>query len=709
MLTVGMAIVRHSSKGDDDTFRIVRLHPNGRFIAVISASMRKVWPKWVERDEWEEALKRDEIEPCEQDPHAQLFDPKYDDPELKKKFKKYARVRENRWRVIRPLVATIDIFDRRKRGKLVEARAVEMNVSENSINKWLRLFWQGGMRKNALVPLWEWNRRGGKSPKQFPTLKLESFKDKQGHVWTRTEAAMAWGLQTFRKDGQSLRQIHQRINQKYFAHGEKFEDGVWVPVLKKESITFWMLRHFYRCKWDKAKDLESMLGKEEYQREYRAQTGTASERARAPGDCFQMDVTEVPITLVHEDNRAIELGKTHLCVVVDQFSGLICGFSIDYRDESSLSYRLAIEHAHTNKVEWCRQRARTIQREDWPCEHLAKTYVIDRGPLRKWQGNQLVNTLGINLENGPAYRPDLRGLVESMHGLIKRKALQLDGAIPRPRTPGRRKGRREACLTIRELEQILMNEILCHNKRTLRTRHFTKGMVRDNIPRVPIKLWAWGIRTSGGSLRQMDVNSLRLNLLPHAYGSVTEKGLVFQKRLYRCDPTLVEKARREGRLKVLVHYQPHHNDEIYRRISLKTTTFEVCALVSGDDASKSTGHLEHAAAIKYMAKLEQEAGHEYIQERAQADARNDELQKQARRKHKDDQKALGIKKNIRTDKQGRRKEAQEKQDKEKRWDMGTNPPSPPPTPSASAEPSAFDDDSDWDAIEAAIEEERLSA
>lgn len=709
MLTVGMAIVRHSSKGEDDTFRLVRFHPNGQFIAVIPAVTRKkVWPKWVERHEWEEALKQHEIEPCEQDPHAQLFDPKYDDANLKKKFKKYARIRDKRWRIIRPLVSTIDIFDRRKRGKLVEARALTSKVSENSVNKWLRLYWQGGMKKNALVPLWEWNRRGGKSQKQVPALKLESFKDKQGHVWTRTEAVMAWGLQTFRKFGHSLKQIQQRINQKYFAHGHRLEDGVPVPVVKKEGITFWMLRHFYRRKWDKAKDLESRLGKEEYQREYRPLTGTASQRAHAPGDCFQMDVTEVPITLVSEANRAIELGKTHLCIVVDQFSGLFCGFSIDYRDESSLSYRLAIEHAHTNKVEWCRQHGRTIQPEDWPCEHLAKTYVIDRGPLRKWQGNQLVNTLGINLENGPAYRPDLRGLVESMHGLIKRRARQLDGASSRPRTPGQRSRQREACLTLRELEQILMNEILCHNKRTLHTRHFTKGMVRDNIPRVPIKLWAWGIRTSGGSLRRMDVNTLRLNLLPHAHGSITEKGLVFQKRLYKCDPILVEKARRDGRFKVLVHYQPHNNDEVYRRVSLKTTAFEVCPLARGDDASKGTGYLEHAAETKHMTKLEQEAGQEYIQERARADARNDELQNEARRKHKDDQQALGVTKNISTDKPARRKQAQAKQDKEKRWTMGTTTPSPPATPPASAKPSA-ENDSDWDAIKAAIEDERLSA
>lgn len=706
MLTKGMAVVRHYAQGEDVTLRIVAVHPTGRCIAVIPAlTDKKVWPQWEDRDDWERALKQGAIEPCEQDPHAQLFDPKYDDPALQDQFEKYAECRDFRLMVIKPLVATPDIFDRHKRGPLVAARVKEVRAlklpkkkraSKNSINKWLRLYWQGGMRPNALVPRWEWNRRGGKAQKQFPELQLTRVTDKQQRLWHGVQATMAWGLKKYRASGLSLRLIRTRINAKFFNHGHVLKDGVSVPVLKQQNITIWMLRHFYRTHWDKAQELKSQIGDDDYDSNFRAETGTACLRASAPGDCFQCDATELPVTIVSSLNRALEQGKAVLCLVVDQFTEMFCGYSIDFRAEDSMAYRLAIDHAHTNKVEWCARLGRTITAEDWPCEHLAKTYVTDRGPLRKWLGNQLVNTLLIDIENGPAYRPDLRGLVESLIGVIKKKALKLDGATPRPRTPGRRKKNRQPCLTLEEIDRIIMNEIICHNKRVLANRRLTKAMIRDLVPRVPIKLWAWGVRRLGGSLRKEDVNTLRLNLLPQAYGSITKEGLVFQQRLYACNPALVEKARREGRIKVLVHYHPYRLEEIYRRVNLRTTTIEVCPLSKGDAAWHGTTDQEHASIMNVYHQVDAEAEHEFQQARSEADAHNDALQREARKGHAEDQRALGVTKNVQQGTGSRRKEAQAKRDEEGAWRLSVDQASSALSPPAV---KTHPDDLYWDALE----------
>lgn len=706
MLIEGMAVVRHTAQGEDVTLRIVAIDRTARRIAVIQAlTKKKVWPRWESLNDWEREFKQHIIEQCEIDPHKEILDPKYDDPELKAQFGKYAETRDFRWKVIKPLVATLDILDRHKRGPLVAARVEqvrgqqqkgEKGASKNSVNKWLRLFFQSGMRVNGLVPRWEWNRRGGKSQKQFIGLQAKRFKDKQERVWLGVQATMAWGLQNYRSSGLSLKGIRARINAKYFSLGEVQKDGVAVPVLKKHNVTQWMLRHFYRKHWDKAQELKSQIGEDEYDSNYRPKTGTASMRAAAPGDCFQCDATELPVTIVSILNRALEQGKAVLCLVVDQFTGLICGFSIGFRAEDSMAYRLAIEHAHANKVEWCARLGRTITAEEWPCEHLAKTYVTDRGPLRKWLGNQLVNTLLIDMENGPAYRPDLRGLVESLIGVVKKQALKLDGATPRPRTPGKRKHRRQPCLTVEDLERILMNEILCHNKRILSNRRPTKAMIRDRVSRVPIKLWAWGIRAIGGSLRKEDVNTLRLNLLPHAYGSITTEGLVFKQRLYACDPTLVQKARREGRIKTLVHYHPYRLDEIYRRVGLRTTNIEVCQLSKGDAAWEGTTDQEHAAVMKVYRQLDAEAEHAFQQARAEANAHNDALQRKARKQHAEDQRALGVTKNIQQGKGSRQKKEQEQRDKERAWNFSDDQPARDrPAPSVTNN----QDNRYWDALE----------
>jgi hypothetical protein len=529
---------------------------------------------------------------------------------------------------------------------MVVARAEVVKVSVNSIYKWLRRYWQGGLRKNALIPYWEWNRRGGKGVQERPETAEETFKDKKtGKVWKGLQAVMAWGLRTFRAKGFSLQYIRDRLNEKYFRHGEEMKDGVIIPVVKKVRLTQWQLRYFYRTFWDKAEELKEQLGESEYRKTYRALSGTVSKRVRAPGECFQLDAYITDLILVSPLNRTVKIGKAILCFAVDQFSHLICGFSISLHDESYITYMLAIENAASNKQAYCGKYGRTISNDQWPCEHLAKTLALDRGPLRKWQGNHLVNSLGIDLENGPPYQPDLRGLVERVHLTIKAMLKKRKGYTGDTRPRGAKRMMGEATLDMVQLRKHVINEILYQNSKVLTNYRLTAAMIRDEVPAVPIKLWEWGIRTQSGCLRQESPEVLRLNLLPQGEASVRPEGLVFEGRLYECDPQMREQARRTGRFKVLVHADPRVTDVIYLRRDLRIPEVEICTLSPGDDAWTGSNVYEHEAISKRTKEIKAEALEKEQHARSERDAYSASIDKDAQKLHREALRDHGLSKN----------------------------------------------------------------
>src|SRR5260221_433955 len=60
--------------------------------------------------------------------------------------------RDKAWKNIEPLVFNPEIFDLKARRRLIKERAEEKQVSAKVILKYLRRYWQAGLKKNALIP-----------------------------------------------------------------------------------------------------------------------------------------------------------------------------------------------------------------------------------------------------------------------------------------------------------------------------------------------------------------------------------------------------------------------------------------------------------------------------------------------------------------------------------------------------------------------------
>ncbi|HEY2975969.1 MAG TPA: hypothetical protein VGJ48_25875 [Pyrinomonadaceae bacterium] len=114
----------------------------------------------------------------------------------------------------------------------------------------------------------------------------------------------------------------------------------------------------------------------------------------------------------------------------------------------------------------------------------------------------------------------------------------------------------------------------------LKNYRMNEYMIADHVPRYPLELWNWGIRSRGGRLTQPSQEIVRLNLLPRKLVSVTARGLHFEGDLYyECDTALREnwfvKARNRGQWKIEIAYDSRTTKQIYLPLE-NGTKLEVC-------------------------------------------------------------------------------------------------------------------------------------
>jgi putative transposase len=266
------------------------------------------------------------------------------------------------------------------------------------------------------------------------------------------------------------------------------------------------------------------------------------------------------------------------------------GFGVSLENAGWSGAMLALENAFTDKVTFCSEHNVSISKNQWPAEHLPSSIIGDRGEMEGFAADALASRLGIEVLNTPAYRPDLKGIVESSFGFINEHLFrQLPGAVRKDEEYGRPDSRLDASLTLNGLRKAMIHYVLWHNRtHRIASYPFSEDMIADNVAPYPNELWHWGIENRSGQLRAMDQKTVRMSLLPFKKdgAAVTRSGIVFNKLHYTC--TLAEQegwyvnARSTGRTRVDVIYDPRDTRKIFLAIGHPVKLL-ACDLVERDN------------------------------------------------------------------------------------------------------------------------------
>ena len=230
------------------------------------------------------------------------------------------------------------------------------------------------------------------------------------------------------------------------------------------------------------------------------------------------------------------MGRPVMPACVDAFSGLCCGYSLGW-EGGTYSLRGLMLNVIADKQKWCREHGVFIKKGEWDSDKLPGVLVTDMGSEYKGETFSQIAELGVKIVNVSPFRPELKGSIEKFFDLIQstyKKQLKGKGVIePDFQERGAHDYRKDACLTLKQFEQIILHCIIYYNNHRIIDFPFTEQMIADGVKPYASSIFHWGRKQLGANLMDVDAKKLIQVLLPRATGRFTRKGLVVNGLRYR--------------------------------------------------------------------------------------------------------------------------------------------------------------------------------
>lgn len=364
----------------------------------------------------------------------------------------------------------------------------------------------------------------------YQSMNVLAPKQRKEKELTADEKIMRWALNKFfyTKHRNTLTTAYTMMLM------EKYVDGEG-NLLPHPSI--YQFRYFYK----KTKNMQNYYiareGIKKYQRDYRPLLGEGIQEFASNVGVGMLDSTICDIYLVNDKGEVI--GRPVLTACIDAYSSLCCGYSLGW-EGGTYSLRGLMLNVVADKVEHCLRHGIAIDTADWDCKALPGTLVTDKGTEYASENFEQLTDFGITIINLPAYRPELKGAVEKFFDLIQnsfKPYLRGKGVIePDFQERGAHDYRKDACLTLKEFEKVLLYCILYYNtKRPLENFPCTRDMLDKDIRPYANTVWAYGKQSPGADLVNVSAKDVMMCLLPRTTGKFTRQGLKVNKLRYRHD------------------------------------------------------------------------------------------------------------------------------------------------------------------------------
>lgn len=399
------------------------------------------------------------------------------------------------------------IGDKRKRSQRIADAAEKYKVSQNTVKNYLGLY----LAYQDISVL---------APKE----------KKKKRELTQDEKNMRWALNKFyyTKEKQSLSTVYTlMLKEKYCDQNGKLQD--YYPSMHQ-------LRYFY----EKTKKMQTYYisrdGLKDYQRNHRPLLGDGIQEFCSVG-VGMLDGTVCDIYLV--DDAGHLAGRPILLACVDAYTSFCYGYSLLW-EGGVYSLRNLMLNVIADKKEWCRKFGILIDKEQWDCDRLSGLMLTDMGTEYTSENFGQITELGVIIQNLPAYRPELKGQVEKFFDLIQseyKKHLKGKGVIePDYRERGAHDYRKDACLTMRDFETVILRCILYYNsQRIIENFPYTEEMLQERVKPFASSIFEWGKQKEGVNLIPVSKEELILTLLPRTTGRFMRSGLRVKGMRYHAD------------------------------------------------------------------------------------------------------------------------------------------------------------------------------
>lgn len=232
----------------------------------------------------------------------------------------------------------------------------------------------------------------------------------------------------------------------------------------------------------------------------------------------------------------------------------------------------------TDKQVYCQKFGINISAEDWPSNGMPGKLVTDKGSEFIGSVLEQITELGVVIENLPAYRPELKGIVEKTFDIIQsyfKSQLKGKGVIETDyQERGSHDYRKDASLTLKQFEKIILKCILFYNNsRIIENYPFSQEMLNAEVQPYASKIWAFKQTQQGCNLISINVEQLKKTLLPRTIGKFRRNGLIVNNIRYG-NPDYINDYL-EANKRVTVAYDEVNTSTVYLIDNGKYIAFEL--------------------------------------------------------------------------------------------------------------------------------------
>jgi hypothetical protein len=320
----------------------------------------------------------------------------------------------------------------------------------------------------------------------------------------------------------------------------------------------------------------------------------------------------MPVHVVSNHDRSRVLGKPTLYLVADLHSHLLVGYYIGFYSASYRTATIALLSAVQDKTGLLKKYniSPTICKS-WPALGLPNALLCDKAELFGLKGDHLVEATGMRIENTASGRSEAKGLIERDLGLIQES---LGVVIPGKSSTAVNKkagavdGSLTACLSLHELEEIIISKILLLNNCRIMTGYDREKDMPDDMPVTAQNVWDWGIANRSGKLTKINLENLKTAVLPKDTAKVSTLGVSFKKLFYysaeleELDWFLRIKNNKSRPESVEVLFDPMTVNQIYVIVPGKNNKTFICMLKSKSRAYADSSFREVELRMKKLAK-----------------------------------------------------------------------------------------------------------
>jgi transposase InsO family protein len=266
--------------------------------------------------------------------------------------------------------------------------------------------------------------------------------------------------------------------------------------------------------------------------------------SRGPGERFHIDATILDIYLIGQILRTKVIGRPVLYLVIDDYSEMCVGFYLTFEPPCWDGAMMALANAISPKIPFCESLGIHIKEGQWPAHRLPEVIYADQGEVSSiHKAHPLISHFRVEVSNAPAYRPDLRSLMERRFGIIPAiwnslvPGIVEKGSFDR----GVEHPAYHAALNIQEMRRIICYAVLNYNKRIIRGYPTPPEMVDRELAPTPLNLWTYGTEVNGSG-RHVDVADFRTKVMPKTTVPIDGNGIRHNGMHYACPSfSLVER------------------------------------------------------------------------------------------------------------------------------------------------------------------------